>query len=189
MSQQRLTGESLMERTQPHSWLDVGLPFQHAAASHLPATAIPQPTVIVCDPKGTHHQLISRVVSECGASPRWVNDFFAIPQIESSGVCNLAMVGLGACPSPGDHSLETIHSLKRKGFNIICYEDGTRSWSLGTRCLVLLAGASCLLDSAAMDFSHELRRALAHLLQGEAQPQIDEENIRGTMQQLGIVGE
>src|SRR5215831_4153125 len=115
MPQQRLTGESLMQRTRPHSRLDGGSPFQHAAARHLPDTASPQPTVIVCDPKGTRHHLISRVVSECGARPCWVNDVFAIQQMESSGVCNLAMVGLGACPSPGDLRLETVDSLKRKG--------------------------------------------------------------------------
>jgi hypothetical protein len=135
-----------MERTRPHSWLDVSSPFQHAAASHLPDTATPQPTVIVCDAKGTHHQLISRVVSERGARPRWVNNFFAIQQIDSSSISNLAMVGLGTCRSPGDPWLEAIQSLKRKGFNVICYGDGTRvghwahdvlsSWRACHTCLI-----------------------------------------------------
>jgi transcriptional regulator with PAS, ATPase and Fis domain len=99
------------------------------------------------------------------------------------------MVGLGACPSPRDHSLETIRSLKRKGFKVICYEDGSESWSLGTRCLVLLAGSSCLFDSAALEFTQKLRRSLAHLLQVEARQGTDKERIRDTMRQLGIVGE
>jgi transcriptional regulator with GAF, ATPase, and Fis domain len=178
-----------MERTRRHSSSDSGLPFQHTAARHLPDTTTPQPTVIACDPKGTRHQLISHIVSECGARPRWVNDFLAIQQVESFCVSNLAIVALGACPSPGDPCLEAIQSLKRKGFKVICYEDGAESWSLGTRCLVLLAGASYLLDSAAMEFTHELRRSLAHLLQGEAQRRTDEEKIKGQMRQLGIVGE
>jgi transcriptional regulator with GAF, ATPase, and Fis domain len=159
------------------------------AAGHLPNMATPQPTVIACDPKGTRHQLISHVVSECGSRARWVEDVLVIQQVEFSCASNLAIVALGACPSPGDPCLEAIQSLKRKGFKVICYEDGAESWSLGTRCLVLLAGSSCLLDSAAMEFPHELRRSLAYLLQGEAQRQINEERIRGTMQQLGMVGE
>jgi Sigma-54 interaction domain len=189
MPQPGLTGESLMERTQPCSRSDAGSTYQHGAAPHLRDTTTPQPTIIACDPKGTRHQLISRVVSECGARPRWVEDFLALQHVESSCVSNLALVALGACPSPGDPSLETIQSLTRKGFKVICYENGAESWSLGARCLVLLAGASYLLDSAAMEFLHELRRSLAHLLQGEAQRRTDEESIRGKMRQLGMVGE
>ena len=177
-----------MERMQPHSRSDAGSTYQHGVARHLPNTPSP-PTVIACDPKGTRHQLISRVVSECGARPHWVNDFLVIRQLEPSAVCKLAMIGLGACPSPRDRNLETIQSLERKGFKVISYEDGAESWSLGTRCLVLLAGSACLLDSAVQGFTHELRRSLAHLLQGEAQRRTDAESLRDKMQQLGIVGE
>jgi hypothetical protein len=127
MPQQRLTGESLMERTRPYSSSDSGLPFQHTAVPHLPDTTTPQLTIIACDPKGTRHQLISRVVSEYGARPRWVNDFFAIQQVESSRVSHLAIVDLGECPSPGAPCLEAIKSLTRKGFKVICYEDGAES--------------------------------------------------------------
>jgi transcriptional regulator with PAS, ATPase and Fis domain len=178
-----------MERARRHSPSDSGLPFQHTATHGLPDMTTPQPTVIACDPKETRHQLISCVVSECGARPRWVKDFVAIQQVESSRVSNFAIVALGACPSHDDPSLEAIHSLKREGFKVISYEDGAESWPLGARCLVLLAGASYLLDSAATEFTHELRRSLAHLLQAEAQRRTNEELIRGKMEQLGIVGE
>src|SRR5215510_6194063 len=139
-----------MQRTPPDSWSAPGSTDQHVEASYLPDMATPQPTVIACDPKGTRHQLISHVVSECGARSRWVNDFLAIQQVDSSCVSTLAIVALGACPSPGDPCLEAIQSLKRKGFKVISYADSTESWSLGTRCLVLLAGSTCLLDSAAL---------------------------------------
>lgn len=178
-----------MQRTPPHSWSDPSSTFQHAAARQLLNTTTLQPTVIACDPKGRRHQLISRIMLECGARLRWVNDFLGIQQIESSCVCNLVIVALGGRPSPGDPSLEAIRSLKRKGLNVISYEDGAESWPLGTRCLVLLAGSSCLLDSGGMEFTHELRRSLAHLLQAEAQQRTDEERIKGKMRQLGIVGE
>jgi transcriptional regulator with PAS, ATPase and Fis domain len=177
-----------MERARPRSSSDSGLSFQHMAAPHLPNISLP-PTIIACDPKGTRHQLISHVLSECGARPRWVNDFSAIQQVDSSCVSNLALVALGACPSPDATCLEAIQRLTQKGFKVIIYEDDAGSWSLGARCLVLLAGASYLLDSAATEFTHELHRSLAHLLQEEVQRRTDEESIRGKMQQLGIVGE
>ena len=177
-----------MERTPPHARSDGGSTHQHGVARHLPNTP-PPPSVIVCDPKGTRHHLINQVVSECGAKPRWVDDVIVIRQIEASCVCNLAIVGLGGCPSPGDDSLETIHSLRREGFKVISYEDGAESWSLGTRCLALLAGSSFLLDSAAMEFIPELGRSLTHLLEGEAQRRTDRETLSSQMRQLGIVGE
>jgi two-component system nitrogen regulation response regulator GlnG len=188
MLQQRLIGERLMERTSSHPRSDAGSAPYHTVVRHLPKTQ-PLPRVVLCDPKRTRHHRISQVVSECGARPRWVNDVVVIRQIAPCSVCNLAIVGLGGCPSPGDESLVTIHSLRREGFKVISYEDGAEAWSLGTRCLVLLAGSSVILDSAAPEFGHVLRCALAHLLQSEAQRRSDEEKIRSHMRRFGMVGE
>ena len=52
-----------------------------------------------------------------------------------------------------------IRDLKRQGFEIVAYEDGTESWSVKLRCLSLLAGAAQLLDSGAPNFDHRLQDA------------------------------
>jgi hypothetical protein len=93
--------------------------YPSVEASYLPDMATPHPFVMACDPIGTRHQLINHLVSECGARAHWVNDFFAIQPIDSSCLSNLAVVGLGTCPAPGDPCLEAIQSLKRKGFKAI----------------------------------------------------------------------
>lgn len=178
-----------METTQLHTWSDLCSIPQPTADPYILNTAAPQWTVIAYDPNETRHQLISRILLECGARPRWVNDVIALQPVQSSGLSHLAIVALGARPSPGDRCLEAIQSLKRKKYKILCYEDGAESWSLRTRCLVLLAGVSYLLDSAALEFPHELRLSLTHLLHDETRQRTNEASIKGTMHQLGIVGE
>jgi transcriptional regulator with GAF, ATPase, and Fis domain len=85
--------------------------------------------------------------------------------------------------------LEGIRSLKRKGFRVICYDDGAHSWPLNRRCQALLAGASRLLDSAKAEFSQELRRLLEEALQAEAGKWNEEDSVRRVMKKLGSVGE
>ena len=103
--------------------------------------------------------------------------------------CSIALVALGARPSPDDLGLEVIRTLKQKGFKIICYEDGAHAWPLGIQCHPLLAGSLKLLDSANADFAAELSRLLAQLLHAELARRADEEKIRVAMQNLGIIGE
>jgi hypothetical protein len=141
-----------MERMQPRSWSAPGAGAPHLADLDLPNKADPEWTVLMWDARQARPPLISRIVCECGARPRWVDGLSAIPPVEFSRRCNLAVVALGACPSPGALCLEGIRRLKQKGFRIICYEEGVQSWPLSLRCQVLLAGASWLLDSAKAGF-------------------------------------
>jgi hypothetical protein len=144
-----------MERAQPHARSDPGIANPHAADLPPLNTSDPQRSVIIWDSRGSCHQLISRVVTACGARPRWIEEFFALQRVECSHWCSLAVVALGACPSPGDLGLEIIRSLKRQGFKVISYEEGAQSWPLRVRCHVLLAGSSWLLDSAKAEFAQE----------------------------------
>jgi DNA-binding NtrC family response regulator len=178
-----------MERMRPRSWSAPGSGAPHLADLDPPSKSDLQRTVLMWDPRESRLQLISRIVAECGARPRWVEELSAIPQMEFSCRCNLAVVALGACPSPGDLCLEGIRSLKQRGFRIICYEEGVQSWPLSRRCQVLLAGASWLLDSAKAEFPQELRRMLVQLLQAEAGRRDEEERLKRTMRNLGSVGE
>ena len=146
-------------------------------------------SVIVWDPGRSLLELITRRCAECGASPHWVESLSAVQEVECSPYRSIALVALGKCPSPDDLGLEVIRTLKRKGFKIICYEDGAHSWPLGRQCHPLLAGALKLLDSANADFAAELSHLLTQLLRAEASRRADEERIKFTMRNLGIIGE
>lgn len=146
-------------------------------------------SAIVWDHQRSRLQLITRLVSECGARPRWVESFSAIQDAEFYLGCSIALVGLGARPSPADLSLEVIRTLKQKEFKIICYADGARSWPLGMQCYPLLAGSLRLLDSAHAGFASELNGLIAQLLRAELARRVDEQRITFTMRNLGIIGE
>jgi transcriptional regulator with GAF, ATPase, and Fis domain len=145
-------------------------------------------TVIVWDHRRSRLQLITRLVSECGASARWEN-FSEIQETEFSLACSIALVALGTRPNPDHLGLEVIRTLKQKGFKIVCYEDGAHTWPLGVQCHPLLAGSLRLLDSADADFATELSRLLAQLLHAELARRADEEKIKVAMHNLGIIGE
>jgi len=118
-----------------------------------------------------------------------VESLSAVQEVECSLYRSIALVALGACPSPDDLGLEVIRTLKQKGFKIISYEDGTHTWHLGRQCHSLLAGALKLLDSANADFASELGRLLTQLLRAEAARRTGEQRIKFTMRNLGIIGE
>jgi two-component system response regulator AtoC len=145
--------------------------------------------VIVWDHRRARLHLVSRVIAECGARPRWIDDLSTIQETEFSVRESVVLVALGGSPSSGSLGLEVVRCLKQKGFNIICYEDGARAWPLGVRCQALLAGALWVLDSAASEFSHELARLLAQLLSSETGRWGEETRIKAEMRKLGVAGE
>jgi transcriptional regulator with GAF, ATPase, and Fis domain len=156
---------------------------------HVLKPSDPSLTVIVWDHQRSRLQLITRLVSECEARPRWVESLSAIQEVECSLYSSIALVALGTRPNPDHLGLEVTRTLKQKGFKIVCYEDGAHTWPLGIQCHPLLAGSLRLLDSANADFAAELSRLLAQLLRAEMARRADEERIRITMRNLGIIGE
>ncbi len=149
----------------------------------------PQPTVVIWDFVESRLQSVSRVVATCGAQTCRLDRFSAVEQAKSSPRCPVALVALGARQPPEPHALEVIRELKRKGFRIICYEDGMESWTLATRCQALLAGSLCSVDSAKPEFGLELSRRLVQLLQAEARRHGEEGRVKRIMNNLGVVGE
>jgi len=85
--------------------------------------------------------------------------------------------------------LRNIRELKTGGFRIITCGEGLASWGVKVRCLPLLAGAECILDSMAPDFRDQLRQAVEQLLALESKNQREAEQIKATMRALGMVGE
>lgn len=149
----------------------------------------PRWNIMVCDPRPYRFQLVSHIISACGARACRVEGLSAIQHVEYRDECHLAVVALEACSASGDMDLEGIRRLKHKGFHIICYEENAQSWPLGKHCEVLLAGAAVFLDCARREFAQELQRHLAYVLQVEAGRQDDEARVKHVMRELGTVGE
>jgi len=152
-------------------------------------TPDPRWNIMVWDPRPSRFQLVSHIISECGARACRVERFSAIRQVEYRDGCHLAVVALEAFPAPGEIGLQGIRSLKCKGFRVICYEEDSQSWPLSKHCEVLLAGASSFLDSARREFDQDLQRHVTQLLQAEAGRQDDEARVKCLMRELRTVGE
>jgi transcriptional regulator with GAF, ATPase, and Fis domain len=86
--------------------------------------------------------------------------------------------------------LEAIRNLAQSGIKVIAYADGASNWTLGERCRPLLAGASCILDSANPGFFvQDLRLKVFGFLHESQRLRDDQTRIRGVMKTLGLVGE
>ena len=144
------------------------------------------PTVLVCEPHDARFDVVSRIVSKCHARFCRIQTISA-PQFSSD--CRIVLVGLDNQPSHGDSALNRIAALKEAGFKVVTYEDRAHSWSLATQCLPLLAGSLKLLDSAKREFTAELQQLLEQLLRTEAVTLGENEKLKMTMKELGIVGE
>lgn len=149
----------------------------------------PRFTVLMWDHQRARLDLVSRIITRCGAQPRYVENLATIRDVEITSGCNVAVIALRGCPAPGDLCLDVVRSLKKKGYKTIAYAEDARSWPIGVRCLVLLAGSMKLLDCASSGFEEELRGLLSQLLQTEARRREEEQSIKDVMRRLGIVGE
>ena len=147
------------------------------------------PTVLVCESHDGRFDVVSRIIAECRARPRRIKMVSALRGLQFSSGCSIALIGLGNEPCNGDLALHQIGMLKAAGLKIVTYEDGAHSWALGTQCLPLLAGSSKLLDSAKNEFVADLQRLIEQLLQAETLSHGEDEKLKITMNELGIVGE
>ena len=146
------------------------------------------PTVVILrDQNPDRRQMIGQLVRSCGASARELHGSEA-GCVEWSPRQSVALVALGNRSSMDAGSFSEIRELKLKGFKIISYEDNLFSWQIGTRCRALLSGAFLLLDSAAGDFSAELRQALSKAWKDETERRLEEKRIREQMKDFGIIG-
>ncbi len=178
-----------MDGNEPHACTDSGTAVPPEPELTTPQAPNSSLTVLIWDHRPERSQVISRIISECGARARWIKDVSTIPQCVLACDCNLAIIALGASPSLGPLNLETIRSLKRQGFRVICHDEGVQFWPLSIRCQILLAGSSWLLDSAKVEFSQELCCLLGQLLQAESGRREEENRIKQSMRRLGSVGE
>jgi transcriptional regulator with PAS, ATPase and Fis domain len=144
--------------------------------------------VLICEEQSSRVQLISRVVVEGGAQPLQVIDSSALTKLPSLQ-CFIALVGFAGCPAANAPALNTVRALVNSGLIVMCYADHVRTWPLGKRCNVLLAGALRLFDSAMPEFSQELKRALTEVLRLQSAKRDEDARMKSEIRKLGLIGE
>jgi transcriptional regulator of aromatic amino acid metabolism len=145
--------------------------------------AVRQWHVILWDRQPQRRARIRQLVSALG--PRAI-EIFDVHRAMLSSTCCVAVLGTGR--ETDGAGLCAIRDLKRKGFQIMAYEDGAESWSVKLKCLSLLAGATQLLDSGTANFDCQLHGVLTQILGVEAKNQEETQQIASVMRQMGMVG-
>lgn len=141
-------------------------------------------SIFVYDKCPAQRAIICRIVSRAGARAIELTN---VRQPTRSPKFCVAIVGIGT--EIHNEELQIIRDLKAMGFRIIACGDGVELWSVKVRCLPLLAGAGQLLDKAAADFGHCLRRALEQALATETKNQQEAQKIKSMMCAMGMVGQ
>ena len=119
--------------------------------------------VVVWESQTSRLRLIDRVVSDCGARTYRVEEWDDVEKALWSSCC-AAVVALGPYQTDEALTSKVIGRMKQAGLTVVAHERGAQSWSVGLRCRVLLAGASCVLDSDESGFSRELRRVMTEVM-------------------------
>lgn len=144
--------------------------------------------VVLWESQSARLRLIERVVSDCGAHTYRAEKWGDIENAPSSSCC-AAVVALGPYQTDETLASKVIGRMKQAGLTVIAHEQGVHSWSVGLRCRVLLAGASCVLDSDESGFSHELRRIMTEVMAHKTCEFAEKERVHELMRTFGIVGE
>ena len=142
------------------------------------------PTIGIFDNCPAHRAIICKIISRNGARAIKASP---VQPPRYSPQCCVAVVGMGS--EIDVKELQIIRDLKATGFRIIACGDGIEAWSVKVRCLALLAGAGQLLDKAAADFAHCLRRAVEQALVTETKNQQEAEQIKSILRDIGMVGQ
>ena len=143
----------------------------------------PAPVVVVRDENADRREIISQLITSCGATALEMPAHDELERDRQS----VAVIALGSDGHPDETTLAVIRGLKAN-HKIIAFGNDLFSWPIGFRCRALLSGALLLLDSASTSFSTDLQSALAKLLQDESERHSEELKITQQMRQLGLVG-
>ncbi len=144
--------------------------------------------VVLFDQCAPRRQQIGPIVADCGGTAYFVEGLIKGNPGNWPTSGRILMVALEAEPDPSSSVLPAIRAFRQRGFMIVAFADGLERWALRSRCLVLLAGASHLLDSATQGFDGQLRRLLSQLLGDETARRTEDCRTRDAMTRLGVVG-
>ena len=115
--------------------------------------------IILWDQQPHRRARIRQLVDTLGAQ---AIEIFDLQRALFSSACCVAAVGTGS--EPNGEGMRAIRDLKRQGFEIVAYEDGSECWSVKRKCFSLLAGAAQLLDSGDAHFDCRFQDALTQIL-------------------------
>ncbi len=150
-----------------------------------PAGEGPLPTVLVWDQQPERRRAVEAIARDVGARPQRVDpsDCSCVNVQDAIGVVALEpeSTGLGV-------DLQPLRMLASMQIPMLAHGEGADTWTLGTRCRPLLAGASALLDSGKPDFPRELGRFLADRLRKLVEDRQDRDELQATFARLGMVG-
>jgi DNA-binding NtrC family response regulator len=177
-----------MNDRSPHSWPDGDSVTARDPEPIRPEGPDGDDTVIVCDPQTSRLSLLRQIVEDSNLRLRGIQDLARLEDERYWKASSIAVVALGARPSPGDVALEVIRTLKQRGLTVISYEAGADLWPIGARCRALLAGASWVLDSGEAEFAGQLRRRLVQCLRARSDRRAAEDELAAAMRRVGIVG-
>lgn len=143
---------------------------------------------LVWDRKPERTTQIQRAFREVGISIRVVESSGETESV-SRDTGAVALVALGNSPAEHEVAFSLIHGFHQSNYAVIAFEDGAGRWPLTARCRVLLAGAKRILDSEAQEFLADLRRQVVSTLEEFSSRIKEEDSIRKSMRDLGVVGE
>jgi transcriptional regulator with GAF, ATPase, and Fis domain len=146
------------------------------------------PAIVVWDLRPERATQIQRAFREFGITIRVLesSDETESPCHESGAV---ALVALGNSPAEHEVAFALIRKFHQSNYLVVAFEDGASRWPLARRCHVLLAGAKRIFDSNAQEFLTDLRRQVVSTLEEISSRIKEEESIRKSMRDLGVVGE
>jgi transcriptional regulator with GAF, ATPase, and Fis domain len=145
--------------------------------------AVRQWRILLWDQQPHRRARIRQLVDALGAR---AIEIFDLQRALFSSACCVAAVGTGSEPS--GEGMRAIRDLKRQGFEIVAYEDGSEYWSVKLKCFSLLAGAAQLLDSGDAQFDCRFQDALTQILNAEAKKQEEDQDTTSLMRSMGMVG-
>jgi two-component system nitrogen regulation response regulator GlnG len=144
--------------------------------------------IALVDTCGRRQQRLEAIIADCGGKA------WCVERPVKGGLSNLQSVShilLFALDGETDQYgaiSSTIQAFRQSGFRIVAFADGLERWPLGSRCFLLLAGASHLLDSAAPAFERNLRQLLREFLKEEKTSEVEDRHTKDVMAGLGMVG-
>src|SRR5262250_696713 len=82
-------------------------------------------TIVVHDPSAESLRRLDDALAGSRLTARWVPDRSALAQLQRSDDCGIALVAVAGEPSPRSPVADAVAILKRKGYVMLCYSDGT----------------------------------------------------------------
>ncbi len=144
--------------------------------------------VLVWDQTEVRRQRVCTYLEQAGAQPRVLDELAELAVVADPRRIGLAVVAIGPKISAASPNLDLVRALKSRGWHVLAYEDQSARWSVGTKCLPLLAGAVELLDSSEEAFAPRFCQRVEEELHSLASQHLEELNTRSTMECLGVVG-